>query len=75
MSVVSIDDYKMQVYLKDDSIYAYIPRRFAYAKRMQIRKITDDLQKREIIQCLAKLRSGDSCEKNGQMRLCVDLRP
>lgn len=37
------DDYCVKVRLKDDSVYAYAPRRFAHAKRLQMRKITDNL--------------------------------
>lgn len=43
------DDYSVKVMLKDDSVYAYAPRRFAWAKRNQIRNITDDLLARGII--------------------------
>lgn len=44
------DNYAVPVRLKDTSVYAYAPRRFAFAERIQIREITDDLLKRGIIQ-------------------------
>ncbi|KAK2574692.1 hypothetical protein KPH14_012996 [Odynerus spinipes] len=43
------DNYQVTVKLKDDSVYAYAPRRFAWAERIQIREITDDLLQRGII--------------------------
>lgn len=43
------DDYCIKVRLKDDSVYAYAPRRFAHSERLQMRKITDDLLQRGII--------------------------
>jgi len=43
------DDYQVRVNIVDPSIYAYAPRKFAYAERIQVRKITDDLLKRGII--------------------------
>jgi len=48
--IKKIDDYSVSVRLKDESIYAYAPRRFAHAERIEMREITDDLLKREIIQ-------------------------
>jgi len=72
------DGYSVQVKLKDTSIYAFAPRRFAYAERLQLREITDTLLKRGII----KPSISPYCarvvlvkKKNGQVRLCVDLRP
>lgn len=72
------DDYAVTVKLKDDSVYAFAPRRFAYAERLEIRNIVDDLLQRDIIRpsvspycarvILVRKRSGKS-------RLCVDLRP
>lgn len=44
-----IDDYLVKVELKDESVYAYAPRRFAYTEQLQIREITDDLLDRDII--------------------------
>lgn len=74
----SPDDFLVKVALKDDSIYAYAPRRFAWSERMQIREITDDLLSRDII----KVSTSPYCarvvpvrKKNGTLRLCVDLRP
>ncbi|KMQ89165.1 hypothetical protein RF55_11228 [Lasius niger] len=43
------DDYFVTVHLKDDSPYAYAPRKFALKEREQIREITDDLLTRGII--------------------------
>lgn len=43
------DDYCVTVNLKDSSIYAYAPRRFALTERKKIRQITDDLLNRGII--------------------------
>jgi len=37
------DDYAVNVRLKDESTFAYSPRRFAYNEKLQIREITDDL--------------------------------
>lgn len=68
----------MKVTLKDDSIYAYAPRRFAWAERNQIREIIDDL----LTRCIIKKSISPYCarvvpvkKKNGTLRLCVDLRP
>lgn len=72
------DDYHVSVNLKDSSTYAYAPRRFALKEREQIREITDDLLERGII----KTNTSPYCarivpvrKKNGNLRLCVDLRP
>lgn len=72
------DNYAVRVNLKDDSSYAYAPRRFAWKERQQVREITDDLLARGII----KISTSPYCarvmpvvKKNGKMRLCVDLRP
>lgn len=72
------DNYRVQVRLKDDSIYAYAPRRFAHVEKTQIRDITDDLLSRGII----KRSDSPYCarivpvrKKSGHLRLCVDLRP
>jgi len=43
------DEYSVKVYLKDDSTFAFAPRRFAHAERLQLREITDDLTERGII--------------------------
>lgn len=73
----SEDNYSVKISLKDDSIYAYAPRKFAWTERLQIREITDNLLKRNII----KLSTSPYCsrvvpirKKNGTIRLCVDLR-
>jgi len=70
--------YSIKVSLKDDSMFAYAPRRFAFAERLEIRKITDDLLVRGII----KYSSSPYCarvvavlKKNGCLCLCVDLCP
>ncbi|XP_011859168.1 PREDICTED: uncharacterized protein LOC105556685 [Vollenhovia emeryi] len=72
------DDYEVQVRLKDNSTYSFSPRRFAYAERLQIRAIIDDLLARGIV----KTSTSPYCarvvpvrKRSGQMRLCVDLRP
>jgi len=70
------DDYSVKVKLKDESIFAYFPRRFAYNKKLQIREITDDLLSRNVTKV-----STPYCarvvlirKKNGILILCVDLR-
>lgn len=72
------DEYLVKVNLKDDSIFAYAPRKFAYSERIQIRQIIDDLLVRGII----KISNSSYCarvvpvrKKNGSLRLCIDLRP
>jgi len=44
--------YKVKVKLKDESIYTYAPRRFAFTERIKLRKMTDDLLARDIIKPL-----------------------
>jgi len=78
VSVTSKDDYLVKVSLKDDSTYAFAPRRFAWAERLQIRQITDDLLVRGIIQNSSSpycSRVVPVRKRNGSLRLCVDLRP
>jgi len=64
------------VSLKDNSIFAYVLRKFVWTERLQIREIID-LLKHDIIK--------ESCspycsrivpvrKRNGNLRLCVDLR-
>lgn len=72
------DDFAVKIKLKDDSTFAYAPRRFSISERREIRKITDDLLVRGII----KVSSSPYCsrivpvrKKDGSLRLCVDLRP
>ncbi|XP_070526381.1 uncharacterized protein [Cardiocondyla obscurior] len=72
------DDYAVRVKLRDESTYAYAPRRFAFAERCEIREIVDELLDRGII----KKSTSPYCarvvpvkRKSGAMRLCVDLRP
>jgi len=63
------DDYTVSVRLKNESVYAFAPRRFAYCERLELRKITDDLLAR------GSSRVVPIRKKDGRMRLCVDLRP
>lgn len=73
-----VDMYKVSVSLKDDSIFMYAPRRFAWSERLQIKEITDDLLKREIIKPSCSpycARVVPVCKKNGFLRLYVDLCP
>jgi hypothetical protein len=72
------DDFYVRVKLKDTSTYAYAPRKFAYSERQKMREIIDDLLGRGII----KISTSPYCarivpvrKKNGELRLCVDLRP
>jgi len=72
------DNYSVEVHLKDESIFAFAPRRFAHVERLQLRQITDDLMERGII----KNSISPYCsrvvlvkKKNSQPRLCIDLRP
>lgn len=72
------DDYVVSVHLRDPTPYAYAPRKFAFKEKEQIREITDDLLARGII----KYSTSPYCarivpvrKKNGNLRLCVDLRP
>lgn len=76
--IVPVDDgYEVQVHLRDESIYAYAPRRFTYTERIKIRQITDDLLDREIIRpsvspyCALVI---PVKKRNGKIRLCVDLK-
>ncbi|XP_036150640.1 uncharacterized protein LOC118648438 [Monomorium pharaonis] len=43
------DDHCVKVFLKDESVYAFAPRRFAWGERLQIREIIDDFLTRGII--------------------------
>jgi len=75
---ISDDNYTVSVRLKDDSVFAYAPRRFAHAERMELREITDDLLKRGIIKPSVSpycARVISVRKRNGKLRLCVDLRP
>lgn len=72
------DEYFVSVNLKDPSTYANALRKFAYQERLQIRKITNDLLEHGII----KVNVSPYCarivpmkKRNGDLRLCVDLRP
>lgn len=72
------DNFSVKINLKDESVFAYAPRRFAYAERLQIREIMDNLLSRKII----KESTSQYCsrivlvrKKNDSIRLCIDLRP
>jgi len=72
------DDYTVSVRVKDDSIFAYAPRRFAHSERMELRKITDDLLDRGIIKPSVSpycARVVPIRKRDGRLRLCIDLRP
>ncbi|XP_039315282.1 uncharacterized protein LOC120359905 [Solenopsis invicta] len=77
--VAPIDDgYAKRVHLKDDSVYAFAPRRFAHGERMQMRDIVDDLLAHGIVQPSISPYCGRVItvrKKNGTIRMCVDLRP
>jgi len=67
------DGYSIKISLKDNSTFAYAPRRFAFAERQEMRKIIDDLLARGII----KHSSSPYCarvvpvrKKNGSLCLC-----
>jgi len=71
------DDYVVKVHLKDESVFAYAPRRFAHVERLQLRRITDDLLERGIIKNSISpyfSRVVLVRKKSGKPRLCVDLR-
>lgn len=68
---VASDDYGVTVNIKDETTFAYAPRRLTFTERRQIRDITDDLLKRGII----KTSTSPYCarivpvkKKNGTMR-------
>jgi len=69
------DDYAVKVRLKDESTFAFSPRRFAYNEKLQIREITDDLLFRNIIKVSTSYcaRVVPVKKKNGTLRLCIDL--
>lgn len=72
------DNYAVKFHLKDDTIFAHASRRFASAEKLQIREIIDDLLARGIIKESTSLycaRMVPVRKKNGQLRMCVDLRP
>ncbi|XP_025160298.1 uncharacterized protein LOC112589822 [Harpegnathos saltator] len=72
------DGHAIRVPLKDKSIYAYAPRRFAFAERDEIKKIIDNLLARDIIKPSISpycARIVPVKKRNGSMRLYVDLRP
>jgi len=77
--VAEIDDgHCVQVRLKDSSVYAYAPRRFAHSERLQLRAITDDLLDRQIIKPSVSpycARVVPVRKRSGELRLCIDLRP
>ncbi|XP_011859423.1 PREDICTED: uncharacterized protein LOC105556919 [Vollenhovia emeryi] len=72
------DDHSVKINLKEDSVFAFAPRRFAWSERLQIREIVNDLLEKKII----KESNSPYCsrivpvrKKDGSLRLCVDLRP
>jgi len=72
------EEHYVKVNLKNESIYVFTPRRFAYGERLQMREIIDDLLRQEII----KPSKSPYCarvvpvrKRNGTLRLCIDLRP
>jgi len=70
------DNYTVSVRLKDESVYAFASRRFAYSERIKLRKITDDLLKRGIIKPSVSpycARVVPIRKKDGRMKLYVDL--
>lgn len=72
------DGYAISIQLKDNSIYAYAPRRFAFFERLQLREITDDLLNRGIIRPSISpycARVVPVRKRDGRLRLCLDLRP
>jgi len=72
------DGYAVPVRLKDNSVYAFAPRRFAHSERLELRKITDDLLKRGIIKPSVSpfcARVVPVRKKDRRLRMCVDLRP
>lgn len=72
------DGFMVEIRLKDPSIYAYAPLKFAAMERRQIQKITDDLLERGIIQLSVSpycARVIPVRKRNGLIRLYADLRP
>jgi len=72
------DGHAVHVRLRDNSIFAYAPRRFAHSERLQLREITDDLLNRGIIKPSVSpycARVVPVRKRSGDLRLCVDLRP
>lgn len=68
----------VRVMIRDPTIFAFFPRRFAHTERQQLRQITDDLLERSIIRPSRSpycSRVVPVKKKSGEMRLCVDLRP
>jgi len=71
------DDYTVRVKLKDTLAYAFAPRRLAHVERLQLREITDTLKRGIIKPSISPYcaRVVLDKKKNGQVRLCIDLRP
>ena len=72
------DNGDVKINLRDDSVYAYAPRKFAWSERIKLREITDDLLERGIIQTSTSpycARVVPMLKRDGSTRLCVDLRP
>jgi len=72
------DNYCVQVYLKDNFLFRYAPRRMSISEKNELQKITDDLLERNIIRpsispyCSRVILV---TRRNGKKRMCVDLRP
>lgn len=69
-------DYFIKIRLKNESIYSYSPRRFAWAERLQIREVVENLLERNIV----KYSISPYCtrivpfrKRDGNLRLCIDL--
>lgn len=77
--VVKVEDgYCVQIYLKDESLFRYAPRRMSALERKELEDIIDDLLVRKII----KPSISPYCsrvvlvpKRDGKKRMCVDLRP
>ena len=72
------DNHMVRLSLRDETVFAFAPRRFAHTERLKIREIMDDLLSIGII----KPSTSPYCarvvpvhKKNGDIRLCVDMRP
>jgi len=69
-------DYFIKVRLKNESIYSYSPRRFAWAERLQIREVVENLLERNIVKHSISpycTRIVPVRKRDGNLRLCIDL--
>lgn len=72
------DGYCARVFLKDESLFWFNPRRMSVQERKELEEIIDDLLKREIIKTSISLYCSRVVlvpKRNGKSRMCVDLRP